>query len=149
MRAGILTESDLAAHLRSTQAEELPLHLEVTQLEEHDREPPLGEGTDQELGEESDLEDDSLVDPPHAEPEAETEPIGLRGRDQSTRDAPEGSTVVQPGEDPLEDNSSLSNCRGASGAPDYNPFDRPEGEVVTQAFDDSPSEAPHKRRRQN
>ena len=116
-----------------------------------DREPPFGEGTDHKLGEEADLEDDSLVDPPHEEPGAEIEPIGSRCGDQCTRDAPEDSMVGQQGDDPVEDDSSLSNRRGASEAPEYNPFHRPEGEVVPQipqAFDDSPSEAPHKRRRQ-
>ena len=64
----------------------MPLQPEVNLHEEHNREPPLDEGTDQELGEES--EDDSFVDLPPEEPEAEVEPIELRCENRCAGSSP-------------------------------------------------------------
>ena len=115
------------------------------------------------------MEDDPIVDLMAEEPDAEAEPLLASGSGlnasgaRTTKGEPSVTDVSQldslgamaagiegDGELPREElvQDDLFWLRGVSEAPEYDPFDRPEGEVIAQVFDYSqPVNPPRKKRR--
>ena len=159
LRSGLVTEEELVPALTTLTNEGTRLGTD-SQADGPQEQQEDGDGQ-QEIGEESGKEEDPIVEVAQ-EPDAETEPsMNTEERVTSEGTAPsasaqECSMMANDGaESGLQIHSSLSEgvpsqqaASQRSYPPEYNPFDRPVGEVVAQLFDDSQPVNPPPTKRQ-